>query len=186
MDEGAIPFLERTLELVSNNASIYQFLSEGVERSKPYEGVYTMGMRGLGDTTSPTITASFLAVIVKAEQQILSQVFNTTNISSIPQMWCLYKEVGGYYAQGLRVQTISPRSGLTTTGETISAFLLQTKPAEPPDQVCTVISIMLEIHVITSGSIPYLSRRLGNRCISHMNEVLNNYGSSTLGISSRW
>src|SRR6266498_4679081 len=29
--------------------------------------------------------------------------FDTKNISDISQMWCLYKEVGGYYAEGLRV-----------------------------------------------------------------------------------
>lgn len=88
---------------LTNEKNIYQFLKEGVERSKDYEVIYTMGMRGLGDTASPTINATTLAQIVAAEEQILSEVFNTSNISSIPQMWCLYKEVGGYYEDGLRV-----------------------------------------------------------------------------------
>ncbi len=68
-------FLEGPWNWETNNASIYQFLKEGVERSKNYEGIYTMGMRGLGDTASPTITANSLGKIVEAEQQILSEVF---------------------------------------------------------------------------------------------------------------
>ena len=59
-------------------------------------------MRGLGDAASPTITAPLLGQIIQSEQQILSTVYNTTNISSIPQSWVLYKEVGSYYAEGLR------------------------------------------------------------------------------------
>lgn len=60
-------------------------------------------MRGLGDVASPTITAPLLGNIIQSEQQILSNVYNTTNLSSVPQSWVLYKEVGSYYAQGLRV-----------------------------------------------------------------------------------
>lgn len=87
----------------TNEKNVYEFMKEGAKRSKPYESIYTMGVRGLGDVTSPTITAKSLGEIVQAEQQILSEVFNMTNISSIPQMWCLYKEVGRYFEDGLRV-----------------------------------------------------------------------------------
>lgn len=88
---------------LTNEANIRQFLTDGAKKESPYEAIYTMGMRGLGDAASPTINASVLADIVAAEQEILANVFNTTNVSSIPQMWCLYKEVGGYFADGLRV-----------------------------------------------------------------------------------
>lgn len=88
---------------LTNEANIRQFLTDGAKKESPYEAIYTMGMRGLGDTSSPTINASVLGEIVAAEQQILGNVFNTTNVSSISQMWCLYKEVGGYFADGLRV-----------------------------------------------------------------------------------
>lgn len=96
-------FLNGSWNWVTNQANVSQFLVEGAERAKPYEGVYTMGMRGLGDTASPTINASVLQTIINSQQRILSNVFNTSDLSSIPQMWCLYKEVGGYYAQGLQV-----------------------------------------------------------------------------------
>ncbi|KAI9924058.1 hypothetical protein ASPWEDRAFT_26340 [Aspergillus wentii DTO 134E9] len=86
-----------------NEKNITEFFREGAQRSKPYESLYTLGMRGVGDTASPTITADSLKEIVSAQQQVLSEVFNTTNVSSIPQMWCLYKEVARYFQQGLRV-----------------------------------------------------------------------------------
>jgi hypothetical protein len=62
-----------------------------------------MGMRGLGDVESPTLNASALETIVNAQQGLLREVYNVSNVSAIPQMWCLYKEVGGYYADGLEV-----------------------------------------------------------------------------------
>lgn len=87
----------------TNQENITKFLAEGVERSKSYERVYTMGMRGLGDTASPTITAELLKEIIAGQQDILSNVFETDDLSTIPQVWCVYKEVGSYWEDGLRV-----------------------------------------------------------------------------------
>ena len=63
-----------------------------------------------------------LEAVITAQQQILSQVYNISDISSIPQMWCLCKpppllviesmshdriftdkEVEGYYEAGMTV-----------------------------------------------------------------------------------
>ena len=96
-------FLNGTWSWSTNREEVIKFLTEGVERSRPFESLYTMGMRGLGDTASPTLNASTLGQIVERQQQILSEVFHTSNVSSIPQMWCLYKEVGGYFQSGLTV-----------------------------------------------------------------------------------
>lgn len=96
-------FLEGEWNWETNEEEIYDFLKERVERSKDYETIYTMGMRGLGDTASPTITAEMLEEIVDAQQQILSEVFNTSDVSDIPQMWCVYKEVGEYFEDGMEV-----------------------------------------------------------------------------------
>ena len=65
-----------------------------------------MAMRGSGDTaidlTAPeAITA--LNNVVTEQRLILENVFNETNITDIPQMWCLYKEVQGYYETGMTV-----------------------------------------------------------------------------------
>ncbi|KAK7514024.1 hypothetical protein IWZ03DRAFT_247421 [Phyllosticta citriasiana] len=86
----------------TNNASIYPFFVEGAERAKPYEGIMTMGMRGSGDTAlSPGIETAMLENIVDTQRSILEDVYG--NVTAVPQMWCLYKEVQGYYEAGMRV-----------------------------------------------------------------------------------
>ena len=84
-------FLEGIWGWSSNRANVTEFIREGAERAAPYEHVWTMGMRGLGDTASPTLNGSSLQEIIGVEQQILMDTFHRSNISNIPQMWCLYK-----------------------------------------------------------------------------------------------
>lgn len=84
-----------------NNESIIPFLQEGVERAKPYESIITMAMRGSGDTAlSSGIETAELENIVDTQRKILQQVYGNL---SVPQMWCLYKEVQAYYNMGMRV-----------------------------------------------------------------------------------
>lgn len=88
----------------TNAQNIYNFWVVGVERSKTFESLYTMGMRGDGDLPVSTGTSiALLEQIVTDQRQILSDQITGTNITSIPQMWCLYKEVQGYYEEGMRV-----------------------------------------------------------------------------------
>ena len=51
------------------------------------------------------MTAAQLQDIIQVEQKLLEQGLNVTaqGLESVPQMWCIYKEVGGYYEQGLAV-----------------------------------------------------------------------------------
>ncbi|OJD40310.1 glycoside hydrolase family 115 protein [Diplodia corticola] len=86
----------------TNNESIYPFFVEGVERAKPYESVVTIGMRGSADTAmSDNVETEMLEDIVDTQRQILTDVYGSD--SAVPQMWCLYKEVQGYYEAGMRV-----------------------------------------------------------------------------------
>ncbi|KUJ08228.1 uncharacterized protein LY89DRAFT_600152 [Mollisia scopiformis] len=94
-------YVSGSWDWTSNKANIIKFLTDGANRAKPYESLYTMGMRGSGDTASSTLTAASLADVVSEQQKILTSVIG--NVSTIPQMWCLYKEVGGYYQKGLKV-----------------------------------------------------------------------------------
>jgi hypothetical protein len=93
----------------SNNASIEKFFRYGAQRAKPYaaSSLFTMAMRGSGDTAIGLTDEQAIVVVenaVKAQIKILTEVFNGTNVTDIPQMWCLYKEVQGYYEQqGLTV-----------------------------------------------------------------------------------
>jgi len=88
----------------TNKENIIPFFKEGAQRNKPFEGVITMGMRGSGDTAlGATIQTALLEDIVSHQREILAEVYGADKVSSIPQMWCLYKEVQGYYEAGMTV-----------------------------------------------------------------------------------
>ena len=90
-------------EFDTNNASLIPFFTYGAQRALPYAGnsLFTMAMRGSGDTSinlTPEEAVAVLKNVVAAQREILAEVFNgTANVTDIPQMWCLYKEVQGYY-----------------------------------------------------------------------------------------
>ncbi|KAJ7866061.1 hypothetical protein B0H14DRAFT_2347693 [Mycena olivaceomarginata] len=85
--------------------NINAFWVNGTIRSKPFENVWTIGMRGNGDEPISGADAITLLQDITANQtQIFRQVFNGTDPSTIPQVWALYKEVEGYYDQGLQVE----------------------------------------------------------------------------------
>ncbi|KAN0079908.1 glycoside hydrolase family 115 protein [Tylopilus felleus] len=87
-----------------NRHNIYDFWVVGAERGKPFENIYTVGMRGAGDLPmSLTTNVALLQEVISDQRQILSDTFNGTDVTTIPQMWCLYKEVLGYYEAGLQV-----------------------------------------------------------------------------------
>jgi hypothetical protein len=43
--------------------------------------------------------------ITATQQGILKEVYETSDMSTIPQMWCMYKEVAQYYIDGVSVLT---------------------------------------------------------------------------------
>ncbi|KAG9094994.1 hypothetical protein FS749_011331 [Ceratobasidium sp. UAMH 11750] len=88
----------------SNAANVTQYWIEGVQRAAPYETMYTLGMRGEGDMPLEESTnIKNLEDVVDAQRKILAQVYNKSDATTIPQMWCLYKEVQSYYEDGMRV-----------------------------------------------------------------------------------
>jgi hypothetical protein len=82
-----------------------QFWRGAVEARKNFENIYTIGLRGENDTAmvqGPTQSMALLEKIVAAQRQMLVDEVNP-DITKVPQLWCLYKEVQGYYENGLRV-----------------------------------------------------------------------------------
>ncbi|KAH7316383.1 hypothetical protein B0J17DRAFT_697231 [Rhizoctonia solani] len=74
----------------SNAENVTQYWTEGVERVASYETVYTLGMRGEGDLPLEESTnIKNLETVVEAQRKILAQVYNKSDASSVPQMWCL-------------------------------------------------------------------------------------------------
>lgn len=89
-----------------NTANLTKFWTDGVERGKPYESIYSIGMRGTGDLPlDDTGNIDLLERIVAGQRTILQNVFNK-NATEIPQLWCLYSEVKGYYVS--RESTLKP------------------------------------------------------------------------------
>jgi Glycosyl hydrolase family 115/Gylcosyl hydrolase family 115 C-terminal domain len=87
----------------TNQQEIDTFWREGMERDKNYEEVVTLGMRGEGDTPmSATANTQLLERIVAGQREILRQTVNP-DLAQVPQVWALYKEVQGYYENGMRV-----------------------------------------------------------------------------------
>ncbi|KAF9074379.1 glycoside hydrolase family 115 protein [Rhodocollybia butyracea] len=87
-----------------NAQNIHNFWVLGVERARPYEGVFSIGMRGDGDLPIDAVNPiGTLETIIADQRQIFADIFNTTDVTTIPQMWTLYEEVEGYYEEGLTV-----------------------------------------------------------------------------------
>ncbi|KAF7369800.1 GH115-C domain-containing protein [Mycena venus] len=93
-------------EPMVNAQNIYNFWVAGAMRAKPYENVWTIGMRGDGDEPiTGSVPVTLLEKTTAEQKQILMNVLNVTNttIADVSQMWALYKEVEGYYDEGLNV-----------------------------------------------------------------------------------
>jgi len=86
-----------------NQDRIDAFWRAGMERDKNYEQIVTLGMRGVNDTPmSASANAELLEKIVANQRQILKETVNP-DLEKVPQVWTLYKEVQGYYDNGMRV-----------------------------------------------------------------------------------
>jgi len=86
-----------------NDAKLREYWNEGLRRTKDYEKVITLGMRGDGDEPmSETESVTLLERIVADQRKLIGELINP-KIEQVPQVWALYKEVQGYYERGMRV-----------------------------------------------------------------------------------
>ena len=86
-----------------NGDVLRRFWTEGVERNKRYESIFTIGMRGDGDMPmSQSANVELLEHIVADQRKILAEHVNS-DLAKVPQDWALYKEVQEYYEKGMRV-----------------------------------------------------------------------------------
>ncbi len=86
--------------------TLRQFWREGIRRNKAYESIITLGLRGADDTEmapgGPDANRSLLEEIVNVQRGIIADEINK-DVTRVPQVWCLYKEVLDYYKAGMRV-----------------------------------------------------------------------------------
>lgn len=86
-----------------NDSALRKFWRDGIERMGNYESIITLAMRGDGDEAmSPEANVSLLEKIVADQRKIIAEV-TKKDVTTIPQVWALYKEVQEYYEKGMRV-----------------------------------------------------------------------------------
>jgi hypothetical protein len=82
--------------------ALEKFWREGLTRNKNFESIITMGLRGENDTAmvqGQDQAIALLNKIIPAQRKILAETVNP-DVTKIPQLWCLYKEVQNYYESG--------------------------------------------------------------------------------------
>ncbi|KAJ9092587.1 hypothetical protein QFC19_008695 [Naganishia cerealis] len=88
----------------SNKEVLETYWKYGADRAAPYETLFTVGMRGNGDIPLSGANIQILQNIVADQRSILEAAHPGRNIEDIPQLWCMYKEVQGYFDDdGLQV-----------------------------------------------------------------------------------
>ncbi len=89
-----------------NPGVLENFWREGIRRNKDYESIITIGLRGANDTPmaegSPEANMALLGKIVEVQRKIIAEEVNP-DVTKVPQLWCLYKEVQDFYNAGMRV-----------------------------------------------------------------------------------
>jgi hypothetical protein len=90
-----------------NPDALQEFWREGIRRNKNHESILTLGLRGANDTPmipGGTVAQSMalLEEIVGVQRTMIAEEINP-DVTKVPQLWCLYKEVQEYYKEGLRV-----------------------------------------------------------------------------------
>ena len=81
-----------------NSDAIKAYWTAGIRRlvDQAFEGVVTLGMRGNGDTSLPDGNGiDLMKNIIASERNILASVTDA-DLTTIPQVWTLYKEVQRY------------------------------------------------------------------------------------------
>lgn len=87
----------------TNEDKLKKFWTEGIKRMGSYESIVTLAMRGDGDMAmSKETNIKLLEKIVMDQRDILKNV-TKKDITTILQVWALYKEVQDYYDKGMVV-----------------------------------------------------------------------------------
>ena len=87
----------------TNADALRTFWTDGIRRTAGYENIITLGMRGDGDEPmSESVNVALLERIVADQRRIIAE-HRAADVSTVPQVWALYKEVQEYYERGMRV-----------------------------------------------------------------------------------
>ena len=92
---------------ITNKQKVYNYWEERVKESSANDAMYTLGMRGVHDSgiegvQSPAEAVPLLDSIIKDQREMLQKYIHK-NISDIPQVFTVYKEVLEIYDNGLKI-----------------------------------------------------------------------------------
>jgi hypothetical protein len=92
---------------MTNKEGLQKFFREGIEHTKNYESLITMGMRGdedrpMVDAGSAEANFKVLEGIMKDQRKIIEDVTGKP-AAKTPQIWTLYSEVLEYFDKGMKV-----------------------------------------------------------------------------------
>jgi hypothetical protein len=86
-----------------NAEGLSAFWRTGIERSRNWETLVTVGMRGDGDMAMDgDMNIALMEKIVDTQRNIIADVTGRP-AAETPQVWALYKEVQDYYDHGMKV-----------------------------------------------------------------------------------
>nr|WP_234022862.1 glycosyl hydrolase 115 family protein [Sorangium cellulosum] len=88
-----------------NSDALKEHWRKGIQRmvDEKIEGVVTLGMRGPGDVSlAPEDGIPLMEEIIESQRDILEELTGQ-DLTTIPQVWTLYKEIQGYWDAGIRV-----------------------------------------------------------------------------------
>lgn len=92
---------------ITNKEGIQKFFGQGIEHTKNYESIITMGMRG--DDDKPMVDAGsaeanfrIMENIMKDQRKIIEKETGKP-AAKTPQVWTLYSEVLDYFDKGMKV-----------------------------------------------------------------------------------
>ncbi|PRY82230.1 glycosyl hydrolase 115 family protein [Alkalibacterium olivapovliticus] len=94
-------------DYATNKDYLQEFWAQGIERSKPFETIINLGMRGDGDEPmggdlSFQEKIELMETIIADQRQIIQETMDSP-VEAVPQMWALYKEVKEYYDSGMAI-----------------------------------------------------------------------------------
>ncbi len=95
----------RNWNFATQEEQLTDFWRDAVKARKNFENIYTIGLRGENDTAmvqGQEQSIALLQRIVDVQRKMLAEEVNP-DVSKVPQVWSLYKEVQQYYERGLRV-----------------------------------------------------------------------------------
>ena len=92
---------------ITNKQKVYNYWEERVKESSGNDAIYTLGMRGVHDSgiegvQTPAGAVPLLDGIIKDQREMLKKYIKK-NITDIPQVFTVYKEVLEIYDNGLKI-----------------------------------------------------------------------------------